>query len=96
MSRFSGLPRRWGECRLNGPLRFNWRLILLPGKILDYVVAHELAHLQTPGHSPGFWRLVEQVLPDYRRGRQWLNHYGAPFLQYKLVLIQKQYLVEIM
>jgi predicted metal-dependent hydrolase len=75
--------RRWGECRLQEALRFNWRLILLPLEILDYVVVHELAHLQEPGHNPRFWQRVEQTLPDYRQRRQWLNRYGAPFLLWR-------------
>jgi predicted metal-dependent hydrolase len=76
--------RRWGECRLQETLRFNWRLILLPLEILDYVVVHELAHLQEPGHNPRFWLRVEETLPDYRRRRQWLNRYGTPFLRWQL------------
>lgn len=73
---------RWGEYRpgARGLLRFNWRLILLPAEILDYVVVHELAHLKEPGHTPSFWLLVSKVLPDYAPRRRWLNHYGAPFL----------------
>jgi predicted metal-dependent hydrolase len=76
--------RRWGECHPGKALRFNWRLILLPPEILDYVVVHELAHLIVPGHPPGFWRVVEQTLPDYRPRRQWLNRYGRPFLLWRL------------
>jgi predicted metal-dependent hydrolase len=76
--------RRWGECRPGegGRLRFNWRLILLPPEILDYVVVHELAHLKVAGHPPGFWQQVEAILPDYRRRRGWLNNYGLPFLRW--------------
>ncbi|RJR47666.1 MAG: M48 family peptidase [Deltaproteobacteria bacterium] len=76
--------RRWGECHPREALRFNWRLILLPPEILDYVVVHELAHLLAPGHTPRFWQRVEQVLPDYGERRQWLNRYGAPFLLWRL------------
>lgn len=76
--------RRWGECHPREALRFNWRLILLPPEILDYVVVHELAHLQAPGHTPRFWQRVEQVLPDYDKRRRWLNRYGAPFLLWLL------------
>ena len=76
--------RRWGECRPLEDLRFNWRLILLPPDVLDYVVVHELAHLREPGHTPRFWQGVERVLPDYRERRRWLNRYGAPFLLWKL------------
>lgn len=76
--------RRWGECHPLEALRFNWRLILLPPEVLDYVVVHELAHLREPGHTPRFWQGVEGVLPDYRQRRQWLDRYGAPFLVWRL------------
>jgi predicted metal-dependent hydrolase len=76
--------RRWGECHPREALRFNWRLILLPPEILDYVVVHELAHLQAPGHTPRFWQRVEQILPDFGERRQWLNRYGGPFLLWRL------------
>lgn len=76
-----GWKSRWGECHThNGALRFNWRLIMLPPMVLDYVVVHELAHLKVPGHNPRFWRIVATVLPDYAAHRGWLKHYGAPFL----------------
>jgi predicted metal-dependent hydrolase len=75
--------RRWGECRHDGRLRFNWRLILVPPESLDYVVVHELAHLLVPGHPPRFWQEVAKHLPDYRGRRQWLKLYGAPFLLWK-------------
>ncbi len=72
---------RWGECHPDqAHLRFNWRLIMLPPEIIDYVVAHELAHLVAPGHNPRFWGVVAAILPDYRARRQWLNRYGSPFL----------------
>ena len=72
--------RRWGECHPDGHLRFNWRLIMLPPSIIDYVVVHELAHLLAPGHNPRFWGVVAAILPDYKARRQWLNRYGTPFL----------------
>jgi len=76
--------RRWGECRSDGSLRFNWRLILLPLEIMDYVVIHELAHLLVPGHSREFWRQVGRFLPDYAERRHWLKVYGSPFLFWRL------------
>lgn len=76
--------RRWGECHPDGKLRFNWRLVLLPPEILDYVVVHELAHLKVPGHNPRFWSVVAGVLPDWARRRRWLNRAGAPFLLWEL------------
>ncbi len=72
--------RRWGECHPEGHLRFNWRLVLLPPGILDYLVVHELAHFIVPGHPPRFWREVEKYLADYTARRRWLRVYGSPFL----------------
>jgi predicted metal-dependent hydrolase len=72
--------RRWGECHPDGKLRFNWRLIMCPSGIIDYVVVHELAHLLVPGHNPRFWAQVAKVMPDYAARRRWLNRDGAPFL----------------
>jgi predicted metal-dependent hydrolase len=77
---------RWGECHLDGKLRFNWRLILLPPAVIDYVVVHELAHLKVPGHNPRFWGEVQAVLPDYQERRRWLNHEGSPFLLWQAEL----------
>ncbi len=79
--------RRWGECRpRDGLLRFNWRLVLLPLPIMDYVVAHELTHLSVPGHPPRFWQRLAEVLPDWAVRRRWLNRYGSPFLFWELRL----------
>ncbi len=75
--------RRWGECHPDGRLRFNWRLIMLPPAVIDYVVVHELAHLMAPGHNPRFWEVVAAILPDYQARRQWLDRYGSPFLLWK-------------
>jgi hypothetical protein len=78
-----GWKRRWGECHPAGGLRFNWRLILCPPAIIDYVVVHELAHLQVPGHNPRFWSRVAKVMPDYAARRRWLNREGSPFLLWR-------------
>jgi predicted metal-dependent hydrolase len=78
-----GWKRRWGECHPDGTLKFNWRLILLPTEVIDYVVVHELAHLKVPGHNPRFWGVVAKVLPDYAARRQWLNQAGTPFLLWR-------------
>jgi hypothetical protein len=68
--------RRWGSCSADGALNFNWRLVLAPPDILDYVVVHELCHLRMLNHSSAFWRLVGDVLPDYRKRKSWLRQNG--------------------
>ena len=64
---------RWGSCSSKGNLNFNWKLALMPDEILDYVVVHELAHRMKMNHSDKFWKIVENVLPDYRERRKWLK-----------------------
>lgn len=71
---------RWGSCSGKGSLNFNWRLILGPEEVLDYVVVHELAHRKEMNHSPAFWKIVESVLPDYKRRRQWLKQHGGELM----------------
>ncbi|MBQ7065937.1 MAG: M48 family metallopeptidase [Lachnospiraceae bacterium] len=71
----------WGSCSKQGNLNFNWRLILMPEEILDYVVVHELAHLKQLNHSPAFWSLVESVIPDYKARRKWLKEQGAYYIR---------------
>jgi predicted metal-dependent hydrolase len=78
-----GWKRRWGECHPDGTLKFNWRLILCPPMVMDYVVVHELAHLKVAGHNPRFWAQVAAILPDYAASRRWLNREGAPFLLWR-------------
>ena len=67
---------RWGSCSGRGTLSFNWRLILAPPEILDYVVVHELCHLTHMNHSREFWDLVGSVIPDYKVRRKWLKENG--------------------
>jgi predicted metal-dependent hydrolase len=68
---------RWGSCTTKGALSFNWRLLLAPPEILDYVVWHEACHLVVMDHSPRFWALVAEHLPDYRGPKRWLRDNGA-------------------
>ena len=68
---------RWGSCSSKGNLNFNWRLILAPEEVLDYVVVHELAHRREMNHSKAFYAIVESVLPDYRQARRWLRDHGS-------------------
>ena len=72
---------RWGSCSSRGNLNFNWRLIMAPIEVIDYVVAHELCHLKEMNHSSRYWALVEQAIPDYKKYRKWLkdNHYLLTF-----------------
>ncbi len=67
---------RWGSASRHGRLSFNWRLILAPPAVLDYVVVHELAHLHVLGHTPRFWRLVLDVLPEAEKARRWLREHA--------------------
>jgi len=73
---------RWGSCGSNGHLSFNWRLILAPEAVLDYVVAHEVAHLVEMNHSPDFWRVVRRLTPTMDRSRAWLNGKGQQLYRY--------------
>lgn len=68
---------RWGSCSSTGALSFSWRLIMAPPEILDYVAAHEAAHLVEMNHSPRFWALVERLDPDWKDRRDWLRAHGA-------------------
>jgi predicted metal-dependent hydrolase len=67
---------RWGSCSPSGHISLNWRLILMPDTVREYVLIHELMHLRRPDHSPHFWRLVAQACPDYERSRRWLRENG--------------------
>lgn len=68
---------RWGSCTARGDLMFSWRLIMSPADVLDYVAAHEVAHLRHMDHSRAFWATVEQTRPDWRVHRDWLRTQGA-------------------
>jgi predicted metal-dependent hydrolase len=68
---------RWASCSANGRMSFNWRLLLAPERVLDYVVWHEVCHLEILDHSPRFWALLERRRPHYREDRNWLRLHGA-------------------
>ncbi len=68
---------RWGSCSSSGALSFNWRLLLGPPQLLDYVVWHEACHLVVLDHSPRFWALLQQHRPNYHEPREWLRRNGS-------------------
>jgi predicted metal-dependent hydrolase len=74
---------RWGSCSTIGALSFNWRLVLAPLDVLDYVVVHELCHLREHNHSARFWTLLESRRPDFRACRDWLDDYGPELLAFR-------------
>jgi len=71
-----GQRTRWASCSSTGAMSFNWRLLLAPAEILDYVVEHEVAHLQIHNHSRHFWNLLGSRCPDYRQHEAWLRRHG--------------------
>lgn len=73
---------RWGSCSHDGRLSFSWRLVLTPLAVLDYVIAHEVAHLAEMNHGPRFWRLVESLTPDHAIHRDWLKRHGLGLSAY--------------
>ncbi|HLI10995.1 MAG TPA: SprT family zinc-dependent metalloprotease [Alphaproteobacteria bacterium] len=73
---------RWGSCSTNGVIHFSWRLVLAPDWVLDYVVAHEIAHLVHPNHGQRFWRLVATLTPEVNAPRDWLRRQGEHLLRY--------------
>jgi predicted metal-dependent hydrolase len=74
---------RWGSCSTNGTLSFNWRLVLAPFDVLDYVVVHELCHMREPNHSRRFWKLVEARRPGWRKQKEWLWEHGPELLAFR-------------
>ena len=67
---------RWGSCASNGELAFNWRLIMAPISVLDYIIIHELCHLDVPTHNKTFWKLVSSVKSNYKNDQKWLRFSG--------------------
>ena len=75
--RFKNQKTRWGSCSQKGNLNFNWRLVMAPTFIVDYVVVHELCHFKQMNHSPKFWLLVGHQISDYKEMRKWLKENGS-------------------
>ena len=74
--KISSAKTRWGSCSPNGTLNFTWRLVMAPLDVIDYVVVHELVHLQVKDHSSKFWKAVESIYPEYKKQRKWLRENG--------------------
>lgn len=74
---------RWGSCNRTGDLSFSWRLAMAPPEVLDYVAAHEAAHLVEMNHGPRFWALVERLRPDWRARRDWLKREGPGLMLWR-------------
>ena len=74
---------RWGSCSSSGTLRFNWRLVLAPSQVLDYVAAHEVSHLLEMNHSERFWGHVARCMPDFDIQRKWLKNEGSGLFSYQ-------------
>ncbi len=75
--RIRGQRTRWGSCSRRGGLSFNWRLVMVPAEVLDYVVLHELAHIVHPNHSTDFWMLVHRHCPSYPLHKRWLRRHAG-------------------
>jgi hypothetical protein len=80
--RLSSARTRWGSCNQRGGISLNWRLVFMPLAVVDYVVAHELAHLKEMNHGPRFWSVVEQLCPDWRALRSELRRHGREIPQF--------------
>jgi predicted metal-dependent hydrolase len=75
---------RWGSCSHTGRLSYSWRLILAPPFVLDYLAAHEVAHLVEMNHSPRFWRVLGGICPEMHRAKAWIDTHGADLHRYGL------------
>ncbi|MDN5788015.1 M48 family metallopeptidase [Pseudorhodobacter sp.] len=74
---------RWGSCTSEAGLMYSWRLIMAPPQVLNYVAAHEVAHLAEMNHSPRFWAIVADLMPEYQHHRRWLKSQGNQLLSYR-------------
>lgn len=74
---------RWGSCSSTGGLSYSWRLVMAPPEVLDYVAAHEVAHLEQMNHSPAFWAIVAALMPEFQTHRKWLRQHGTGLHRYR-------------
>jgi predicted metal-dependent hydrolase len=75
--RYRDTSSRWGSCTSDGILSFSWRIMMAPSPVIDYLVAHEVAHLKEMNHGPNFWKLCQELCPDTPRCRDWLKRNGS-------------------
>jgi len=68
--------KRWGTCTPNGDILLNWRIVMAPVRVIDYIIVHELAHIIVPEHNDKFWRLVRTTLPHFKEVKEWLRVHG--------------------
>lgn len=71
------LGNRWASCGTKGTMNFNWRIVMAPIWVFDYILVHEMAHMIQKGHTKDFWRIVERVIPDYQEHVDWLEEHGV-------------------
>jgi predicted metal-dependent hydrolase len=71
--------KRWGSCTPKGELLFNWKCVMAPANVLDYIVVHEMCHLVHRNHSKSYWQLLKRVMPDYEVRKQWLKQHGVKY-----------------
>lgn len=74
---------RWGSCAQDGALMYSWRLVMAPVPVLDYVAAHEVAHMEQMNHSPAYWAVVDRLYPNWQVQRKWLHAEGQALHQYR-------------
>lgn len=67
---------KWGSCSVKGDIAFNWKIIMAPHSVIDYLVVHELCHLVEHNHSSKYWKLVEKIMPNHREQKTWLKNFG--------------------
>ena len=73
---------RWGSCSSKNNINYNWRIVMAPDYVIDYLVSHEVAHLAHQNHSPAFWECVAFLCPGYEEGRHWLKIRGKELYHY--------------
>jgi predicted metal-dependent hydrolase len=72
--------KRWGTCTKEGAIYLNWRIMMAPMSVVDYILVHELAHIKYPDHSTNYWRFVHSIIPDYEKRKDWLRIKGPTLL----------------